>query len=218
MKQNLEIRVIPTSFSTPEFFNLEIHTSTPNTEDVERVYVDDNPAPSVPQELPRTLRSAPTQLTIIGFLMFLGPGMFCAMNGLGGGGLQNPHPANVANVAVYATFAVVGFVSGPIVTQIGYRTSFIVGGIGYGLYSSSLLSYKLHGDEKFLISAGILLGVFSSLLWTSQVAMLISYSSPQTRGRYISLVWGLFNLGAGIGSMVSFDSPFVFLGSNMLPS
>jgi len=133
--------------------------------------------------------------------------MFCAMNGLGGGGLHNPGPANTANVAVYATFAVVGFISGPIVTKIGFRASFTLGGVGYSLYASSLLSYKLDGNEGFLVVAGVVLGVFASLLWTSQGAMLISYPSLEERGRYISLVWSLFNLGAGLGSLVSL-SPF----------
>lgn len=150
----------------------------------------------------QTLHSATSQLTILGFLFFLGSGMFCAMNGLGCGGLHNPGPANTANVAVYATFAVVGFISGPIVTKIGFRASFALGGVGYSLYASSLLSYKLDSNEGFLVVAGVVLGVFSSLLWTSQGAMLISYPRPEERGRYISLVWGLFNLGAGLGSLV----------------
>ncbi|KAI9744327.1 MAG: hypothetical protein M1818_002479 [Claussenomyces sp. TS43310] len=152
----------------------------------------------------RIRRSATCQLIILGFLFFLGPGMFCAMNGLGGGGLKDSGPANTANVAVYATFAVVGFVSGPVVNKIGFRASLAMGGVGYSLYASSLLSYKLDSNSGFLISAGILSGIFSSLLWTSQGAMLISYTLPESRGRYISLVWGLFNLGAGLGSLLVF--------------
>jgi MFS family permease len=150
----------------------------------------------------RTLRSLTSQFTIVGLLFFLGPGMFCALNGLGGGGLHNPGPANTANVAVYSIFAIVGFISGPVVTKIGFQASFAMGGVGYSLYASSLLSYKLDGNSGFLVGAGVVLGMFSSLMWTSQGAMLIRYPRPEERGRYISFVWGLFNLGAGLGSLV----------------
>jgi hypothetical protein len=38
--------------------------------------------------------------------------MFNALNGIGGAGLDNPHAADAANTAVYATFAVIGFFAG----------------------------------------------------------------------------------------------------------
>lgn len=112
-------------------------------------------------------------------------------------------PANTANVAVYAAFRVVGVVAGPIVNKIGSQASLVLGGLGYTMYASSLLIYKITGNSGFLITAGILLGIGSSLLWTSQGAMLISYPPAALKGRYISLVWGIFNLGAGLGSLVS---------------
>lgn len=182
------------SHTVIEVYDVENNISEPslNSEDPEPKF----------HKIYDSLRSVPSQLTILGFLCFLGPGMFCALNGLGGGGLHDPSAANTANVAVYATFAVLGFVSGPIVSKIGFRTAIALGGIGYGLYASSLLSYKLNGNTGFLIAGGIILGAFASLFWTSQGAMLIGYTDPASRGKYISLVWGIFNLGAGLGSLV----------------
>lgn len=80
----------------------------------------------------RSLSSPNAQLFILGILFFLGPGMFCALNGLGGAGLSNPIPANTANVCVYAAFAVVGIIAAPIVNKIGFQASFLICGLGYG--------------------------------------------------------------------------------------
>jgi hypothetical protein len=46
------------------------------------------------------------QVTLVALVSFFCPGMWNALNGLGGGGLVNAEPANNANVALYSTFAV----------------------------------------------------------------------------------------------------------------
>src|ERR1700760_3999849 len=52
------------------------------------------------------------QLLIVAFVCFLCPGMFNALTGMGGGGQVDKRPADDANVALYSTFAVVGFFAG----------------------------------------------------------------------------------------------------------
>ena len=53
-----------------------------------------------------------TQIVLLGFVFFLEPGMFNALNGLGGGGRVNGTTSANANTAVYATFAVMAFFAG----------------------------------------------------------------------------------------------------------
>ena len=53
-----------------------------------------------------------TQVTLLGFVCFMGPGLFNALNGLGGGGQVNPSTSANANAAVYATFAGMAFFAG----------------------------------------------------------------------------------------------------------
>ena len=58
-----------------------------------------------------------TQVCMLGFVCFLCPGMFNALNGLGGGGQVDATTNSQANIAVYATFSVVAFFA-------GYRRSY----------------------------------------------------------------------------------------------
>jgi hypothetical protein len=53
-----------------------------------------------------------TQIVILGFVLFMGPGMFNALNGLGAGGQIDSKTSANANVALYATFAVMAFFAG----------------------------------------------------------------------------------------------------------
>ncbi len=52
------------------------------------------------------------QVFFLGFVCFMGPGLFNALNGLGGGGLLEPTISANANSALYAMFAVAAFFAG----------------------------------------------------------------------------------------------------------
>ena len=52
------------------------------------------------------------QVVMLGFVCFMGPGLFNALNGLGGGGQLDPTTSANANAAVYATFAFMAFFAG----------------------------------------------------------------------------------------------------------
>ncbi len=145
--------------------------------------------------------SPPFQLTLVAFVCFLCPGMFNAVNGLGGGGQEDPKTADNANVAVYSTFAVVGFFAGSIANRLGIKLTLSLGGLGYCLYVSSYLSYNHTQNSGFVIFAGAMLGVCAGMLWAAQGAIMMSYPPEQSKGRYISWFWMIFNLGAVIGGL-----------------
>ena len=52
------------------------------------------------------------QVFFLGFVCFMGPGLFNALNGLGGGGMVDPTTSANANSTLYATFAVAAFFAG----------------------------------------------------------------------------------------------------------
>ena len=52
------------------------------------------------------------QVFFLGFVCFMGPGLFNALNGLGGGGMFDPTTSANANSTLYATFAVAAFFAG----------------------------------------------------------------------------------------------------------
>jgi MFS family permease len=146
--------------------------------------------------------SPPVQLVIVSFVCFMCPGMFNALNGMGGGGQLDPTANNKANTALYSTFAVVGFFAGTFTNKLGIRTALSFGGIGYSVYVASYLSYNHTKNLGFTTFAGALLGVCAGLLWCAQGAIMMSYPPEESKGRYISWFWMIFNLGAVIGSLV----------------
>ncbi|KAK6521391.1 hypothetical protein TWF506_001611 [Arthrobotrys conoides] len=143
-----------------------------------------------------------SQLLIVAFVCFLCPGMYNALTGLGGAGQLDPTVADDSTVALYSTFASVAFFSGSICNKIGIKATLSLGGFGYALYSASFLCYNHTGNRGFVIFAGALLGVCAGLLWCAQGTIMMSYPSEKSKGRYISIFWMIFNLGAVIGSLV----------------
>lgn len=143
----------------------------------------------------------PIQLAFVAFVCFMCPGMFNALNGLGGGGLLMAKVADNSNVALYSTFSVVGFFAGSFANRMGLKLTLSFGGLGYFLYIASYLSYKHNANAGFVYFAGALLGVCAGLLWTAQGAIMMSYPDEFSKGRYISWFWMVFNLGGVVGSL-----------------
>ncbi len=145
---------------------------------------------------------AMTQIIMVSFVCFLCPGMFNALNGLGGSGMLDTSTSANANVALYSTFATFGFFGGTICNKLGVNLTMAFGGIGYALYSGSLLAYKHIENEGFVIFAGAFLGVCAGCLWAAQGSIIMSYPSEDSKGKAIMVFWIIFNLGAVIGSCV----------------
>ncbi|KAJ6787967.1 hypothetical protein PWT90_07073 [Aphanocladium album] len=148
--------------------------------------------------------SPKVQLLMISLVCFLCPGMFNALNGLGGAGLppEKIYVGSNCSVALYSTFAVFGFFAGTITNRLGLRPSLAFGGLGYCIYAASFLSYGHTENEGFVYFAGAFLGVCAGILWCAQGAIMMAYPREEAKGRYISVFWIIFNLGAVIGSLV----------------
>lgn len=159
----------------------------------------------------RIYNNALTQVILVSFVCFLCPGMFNALSGLGGGGQVSATAANSkwtedrrrvivkltsldANVALYSTFCVFGFFAGTITNTVGPRISLAFGGIGYALYSASLLCYNHTENEGFVIFAGAWLGLCAGILWAAQGMLVLSYPEEKQKGRFIAIFWAIFNL------------------------
>ncbi|PGG96089.1 hypothetical protein GX51_07984 [Blastomyces parvus] len=146
--------------------------------------------------------SPTSQLLLVSFVCFLCPGMFNALNGLGGGGQQDAHAVNVGNTALYSTFSVIGFAAGSIANRVGLRWTLLFGGFGYFLYVGSMLSYNHNRNLGFLTFAGALLGACAGCLWCAQGAVMMSYPDEKSKGKFISWFWIIFNLGGVMGGLI----------------
>lgn len=150
-----------------------------------------------------------TQIALLGFICFMCPGLFNALNGLGAGGQVDSVTSANANSALYATFAASAFFAGSINNKLGSRFTLLLGTCGYALYIGSYLAMNIHpGAGGFVIAAGAILGISAGLLWTAQGSLMLSYPTESQKGQFISIFWSIFNLGAVIGAAVSLGLNF----------
>ncbi|GJJ78602.1 hypothetical protein EMPS_10961 [Entomortierella parvispora] len=148
------------------------------------------------------------QVIAVGFICFCCPGMFNALNSLGGGGQLNSKVGQNANVALYTCFAVFGLLSGAIHNKLGPKWTIFLGCATYVLYAGSLLCYNHTQNGAFTIAAGGILGVGAGMLWTAQGAMMMAYPREEHKGVYIGYFWAIFNMGAVLGSVIAFAINF----------
>jgi MFS family permease len=146
--------------------------------------------------------SPKVQLLMVAFVCFMCPGMFNALGGLGGGGKTDATLADNMNTALYSAFAVFGIFGGTFVNKLGVKWTLAFGGTGYCLYAISLLVSVHASVAGFNLFAGAWLGICAGLLWTAQGTIMISYPNEKQKGRYFAIFWGIFNMGAVIGSLI----------------
>ncbi|KAF8838976.1 MFS general substrate transporter [Paxillus ammoniavirescens] len=150
-----------------------------------------------------------TQIIMLGFVCFLCPGMFNALTGLGGGGQMHATTSANSTCALYAMYAFFAFFSGTVNNKIGAKWTLFLGSFGYALYVGSYLAVNIHPNAGgFVVGAGAALGVTAAFLWTAQGSIMLSYATEAQKGVFISIFWGIFNLGAVVGSAVSFGQNF----------
>ncbi|KAI0317919.1 MFS general substrate transporter [Amylostereum chailletii] len=150
-----------------------------------------------------------TQVALLGFVCFMCPGLFNALNGLGGGGQIDTETSANANSTLYATFAVAAFFAGSINNVLGPKLTLLLGSSGYALYIGSYLAVNIHPNASgFVIGAGAVLGICAGLLWTAQGSLMLAYPTESQKGRFIGIFWAIFNLGGVVGASVSFGRNF----------
>ncbi|KAF8840593.1 MFS general substrate transporter [Paxillus ammoniavirescens] len=149
------------------------------------------------------------QVSLLGFVCFMCPGMFNALSGLGGGGqVKSTDQAN-ASSALYATFAFFGFFSGTINNVLGPRLTLMLGTWGYSLYIASFLAVNIKPNAgDFVVVSGAVLGVCAALLWTAQGSLMMAYPTEAQKGSFIGIFWAIFNLGGVVGSAVALGQNF----------
>ncbi|KAF9233366.1 MFS general substrate transporter [Melanogaster broomeanus] len=159
------------------------------------------------------------QVSLLGFVCFMCPGMFNALVGLGGGGQVNTTDSANANSALYSTFAFFGFISGTVNNVLGPRLTLMLGTWGYSLYIAAYLAVNIHPNAgNFVVVAGALLGACAALLWSAQGSLMMSYPTEAEKGLFIAIFWVIFNLGGVVGSAVAFGQNFHAVVSLISPS
>lgn len=150
-------------------------------------------------------RTAVVQTIIVGIICFCIPAMWNSITSMAGG-IKNKNIATAATGVLYGCLFLTSLVAPVIVNIMGTRMSLFIGGTGYLLYTLSLLVCGALGwlPENLVILAGALNGISAALFWTAQGTLIMSYPTPETKARYFSLFWVIFNFGAVVGGFVSF--------------
>ncbi|KAI0307393.1 MFS general substrate transporter [Multifurca ochricompacta] len=145
-----------------------------------------------------------TQVVLLGFVCFLCPSLFNALNGLGAGGQIDGTTSANANSTLYATFALAAFFAGSINNILGPRLTLFLGSFGYAIYIGSYLAVNIHNKAGgFVIAAGAVLGLCAGMLWTAQGSLMLAYPTENQKGKFIGIFWSIFNLGGVVGASVS---------------
>ncbi|KAJ5814817.1 hypothetical protein N7474_006594 [Penicillium riverlandense] len=147
-------------------------------------------------------RSPYTQVCLAGLTTFLAVGFFGVLAGLGGAGQVNPIIADDANIILYSMFAGVALLSGPIITYFGPKKCVSLGGIGYALYGASFWCYNNTHNKGFVLFGGAACGVGAALLWTSCSVVMLTYSTEEQKGRFISILFAIFYMGITVGGCI----------------
>ena len=156
------------------------------------------------------------QVLITSFVCFCCPGFFNALSALGGAGQHDSTSSAAANAALYATFAIFGYLGGAFFALFGGRILMACGGLTYAFYAAAAyISGSYEGYNWLFVLSGAVLGIGASWLWTAQGALMLAYSPldedegtgrVQQRGRgfYIATFWTIFNVGGLLGGFIQF--------------
>lgn len=193
----LEVHSSSASPSDDQFDHYELKQHTPEEIASSGKWYDQRYIKGLPQ-----FSNAMVQIVLLSFIIFLTPGCFNAITGIGGSGIEDHSVADNASVALYSTFATVGMIGGVICNIIGPRYCLLFGGTGYFVYTASLLCYHYTKNAGFCIFAGAYLGVCASLTWAAQGTIIMSYTTEDRKATAIMVFWVIFNLGAVIGSVI----------------
>lgn len=146
-----------------------------------------------------------SQIIVVSAIAFCCPGIYNALNGLGGAGNSTGNAASIANATLYACFAVFGYFGGAAFNKLGNKVLMLVGGLTYVFYAVGMYICGRNTHMEWLAAiSGAVLGFGAGWFWTSQGAMMMAYGTADTKGKFISIFWVIFNLGGMVGGFIAF--------------
>ncbi|KAJ5547972.1 hypothetical protein N7513_005206 [Penicillium frequentans] len=134
---------------------------------------------------------------ILGLCNLLAPGIWGAMNSLGGGGEEKPYLVNAANALTFGLMVVSCFLGSVVVRFIGIKWTLIIGTMGYAPYAAGLYTNNRFGDSWLVILGAALCGISAGIFWMAEAAIALSYPEPYNQGRFLGF-WLSFRVGGQI--------------------
>ncbi|PLB44126.1 membrane transporter [Aspergillus steynii IBT 23096] len=137
-------------------------------------------------------------------VLFLQPGFYLALTGLGAGGGRPSSlaVAATANWILYLVFFLTGWLGGVLMNLMGPRVTMALSAVGYTLYTGGLWYLDKTGHSWMAYLGGAIEGVCASLLWTSAGAIAYSYAEEKQKARYVTYQWMCCATGSTIASLM----------------
>ncbi|KAK5945740.1 hypothetical protein PMZ80_002948 [Knufia obscura] len=148
-------------------------------------------------------------LSILSACAFIAPGLWAAMNGLGGAGAADPYYVNAANSIIFCLQVVICIFGSSIIAKIGIPWALVIGMIGQPIYSASIYCNVRYNNRWFIMVACVLNGITSGIFWLTEGAIVLAYPEKHRRGKYLAywlasriigqMVGGSVTLGVNVG-------------------
>lgn len=134
---------------------------------------------------------------ILGICNFLAPGIWGAMNSLGGGGDEKPYLVNAANALTFCLMVLSCFFGTVIVKYIGIKWTFILGTVGYAPFAAGLYTHNRYGTDWLVLFGAALCGLSAGIFWMAEAAIALAYPEPYNQGRFLGF-WLSFRVSGQI--------------------
>ncbi|PCG97657.1 Major facilitator superfamily domain, general substrate transporter [Penicillium occitanis (nom. inval.)] len=129
------------------------------------------------------------QATVVGITAFAAPGLWNAMNSVGAGGQQSPYLVMAGNAILFALMVISCLTGSLIANRFGLKAALIFGTTGYG-------------TVWFIYFGSAACGITAGVFWAAEGAIMLSYPSVETRGRYLSYWLAYRNSGSILGGII----------------
>ena len=142
-------------------------------------------------------------VTVVAACAFIAPGLWAAMNGLGGAGAADPYYVNAANSVIFCLQFLVCVFGSAIIAKIGLRWAFVLGMTGFPIYAASVYCNVKYGNTWFLMVACAFDGITSGMFWLTEGAIVLAYPEKNRRGKYLAYWLASRIVGQMVGGSVT---------------
>lgn len=140
---------------------------------------------------------------ILGMCNFLAPGIWGAMNSLGGGGASKPYLVNTANALTFCLMVLSCFFGSVLVKFIGIKWTLIVGTMGYAPYAAGIYTQVRYDSDWLTLFGAALCGLSAGVFWMAESAIALAYPEPHNQGKFLGFWLSFRVLGQIIGGAIN---------------
>lgn len=142
-------------------------------------------------------------LTVVSACAFIAPGLWAAMNGLGGAGSADPYYVNSANSVIFCLQFLVCIFGSSLIANIGLKWAFAFGMVGFSIYAASIYCNVKYSNTWYIMFACVVDGISSGVFWLTEGVIVLAYPEKHRRGKYLAYWLASRIVGQMVGGFVT---------------